>query len=104
MRQVSTYAACGLIAIGASAPAYAAMDGDLVAMRTELMAQKVALDKQQKEIDAQRLRLQALEDSLLSRMRGTGADEQVAGDLGLAYASAIGGRAAGASETRFPAG
>jgi hypothetical protein len=79
MRHVSTLAACGIVAIASSSPALAVMDGDLVAMRAELMAQKKALDQQQKQLEAQRLRLQALEDSLLSRMRGTGADDQVAG-------------------------
>jgi len=78
MRHVSTLAACGILAIGAPALA-AEPDAGLETLRSELMAQKDALDLQQKQLDAQRLRLQALEDNLLSRMRGTGAEAQIAG-------------------------
>nr|WP_299593458.1 transporter [Sphingomonas bacterium] len=59
-------------------PARAATGDDLETLRAELIAQKSALDEQQKQLNAQRVRLQAIEDSLLSRMRGTGA-AQVAG-------------------------
>lgn len=79
MRHVGTWAACGLLAVGSSAQALAAPGEDMDALRAELVAQKSALDQQQKQIDAQRIRLQALEDNLLARMRGTGADAQVAG-------------------------
>ena len=77
MRAVATMAVCGLAIAGLTSPAYAEVAvGDvsgLEALRSELAAQKSALDRQQKELDAQRIRLQALEDNLLSRMRGTGA-------------------------------
>lgn len=73
------------LCMGVSQTALAAQSGqqeasDLAAIRDQLNRERQALDEQQKAIDAQRTRLQALEDDLLARMRGTGIP--VAGQTG----------------------
>ncbi len=52
--------------------------GDIASLEVQIASERAALDAQQKTLNAQRARLDALADSLLARMQGTGAPQDVA--------------------------
>lgn len=79
MRALIRIAGATSLLVAAVANAQTAGDDGLVALRNQISQERATLEAQQHAIDAQRARLQALESSLLGRMRGTGAgSDQVA--------------------------